>query len=136
MQCVFALGLIQRVLCLQSPGIQKLGVGRFEIRIVLREELQRRARRGKILFAELRLRQAQQQRRIVLENALQAAAVHLDGFVKLVPFEQFFSEPPAGIDIAGNLYFRGRAAQVAVRVDHAADTRFSPACGTAAEQVR
>ena len=134
--CVFALSFVQRVPRLESPGIQKLRVGGFEIRILLGEQFQRRARRRKILFAKLRLRLAQQQRRIVLKNALQAAAVHLDGFVKLGPLEQLFPEPPAGINIAGNLHFRGGAAQVAVRVDHAADTRFCPARSAAAQQVR
>src|SRR5580692_9844209 len=39
--CVFAFSLVQRVPGLESPGIQKLRVGGFEIRILLGEQFQR-----------------------------------------------------------------------------------------------
>src|ERR1700733_4838482 len=92
-RCVGAFSVDERVLCLESAGIQELRIRRLEIRIMLRQSFERQARRGVVLLAEMRPRQPQQQCRIVLENAPQPALIDLDGGIVLVALEQLLPEP-------------------------------------------
>ena len=54
---------------LERSRMKRLRLRRFEVGIVLRQPLERDARRGKIVLRELRFRQAGEQRWIVLKDA-------------------------------------------------------------------
>ena len=103
---------------------------------MLCQSFQRQPCRGKILPGELRARQSQQQSRIVLENALESALIDVDRSIVLAALEQFLGEPPARVNIAGNLDLGAGTAQIAVRVDDTLHARFCAARGSAAEGGR
>jgi len=72
----------------------------------------------------------------MFKNTSQAAAIHLNGLVVLIPLVEFLAQTPAGVDVAGYFHFRAGAPQVAVRVDHASHSRRGAARGSTAEQFR
>ncbi len=59
----------------------------------------------------------------MLENALQAALIDIDGGIELAALEQFLGEPAPRIHIAGNFHLGAGAAQLAVRIHHAPHAR-------------
>src|ERR1039458_9824188 len=78
-----AFRLLERVLRLQSTGVQQLRIRRLEVRVMQGQSLESRPCRREVLLAVLRPRQTQQQGGIVFEYASQPTLVYLDRRIEI-----------------------------------------------------